>query len=188
MKFRPWMSVAATATLALGLFCFGPSPAAADNEVLIKETQTSSDWGALRYKLYQYPGKNHAFFMYPKSYITYDIVNGKWFQVDHIRAETEINPANNPEHVFMPIAPRPPVLRHEKLTVTLYTPDMKVLGVFPDVRLRNWYNIPRDGNDYERLICKVECQANENIDFKMRVWNPIDPVMAEPLPNERFRY
>ena len=48
--------------------------------------------------------------------------------------------------------------------------------------------MPRDGNDYERLICRLECNGTENYDIKMRILDAVDPVMAEPQPNERYRF
>ena len=186
MKFRPWMSAAAVATMALGLFCFGPSPVAAEEQVT--PSQVYDDWGSARYKTFQYPGRNNAFFMYPKSYVTFDVVNGKYWSIDHPRAEFQIKPSNNAYNVFMPFVPHPRTVTYESFTVTFYTPDMKVLGIFPNIRNRFTYSMPRDGNDYERLICKIECDGEDNYDIKMRILDAIDPVMAEPLPNERYRY
>ncbi len=186
MKFRVWMSAAAVATMALGLFCFGPSPVAAEEQVT--PAQVNDDWGNNRYKVFQYPGKNNSFFMYPQSYLTFDIVNGKYFMLDHPRAEFEMKKVNRPDHVFGMVIPYPKTLNYEQITVTLYTPDMKVLGIFPNINWRKFYSIPRDGNDYERLICKIECDGEDNYDFKMQVRDAIDPVMAEPWPNERYRY
>jgi hypothetical protein len=126
--------------------------------------------------------------MYPKSYVTFDIVNGKYWMMDYPRAEYTLKPRNEPEHVFPPVAQAPSTIRYEQLTVTLYTPDMKVLGHFPNIRNRYKYSIPRDGNDYERLIARVECECEDNIDIKFKVWDAIDPIMAEPMPNEKYRY
>jgi len=172
--------------MALGLFCFGPSPVAAEEQVT--PSQVNDDWGTNRYKVFQYPGRNNAFFMYPQSYVTFDIVNGKYFSIDHVRAEFEMKKEAQPHHVFGIFVEYPKVINYEKLTITLYTPDMQVLGIFPNVNNRKIYSIPRDGNDYERLICKIECDGDANYDFKMRVQDAIDPVMAEPFPNERYRY
>ncbi|MFN8612309.1 MAG: hypothetical protein U0931_32485 [Vulcanimicrobiota bacterium] len=108
--------------------------------------------------------------------------------IDHPRAEYEMKKQSQPHHVFGMFVEHPKVVNYERLTVTLYTPDMKVLGIFPDVRNRVTYSIPRDGNDYERLICKIECDGEDNYDFKMQVRDAVDPVMAEPFPNERYRY
>jgi len=185
MRFRPWMSAAAAATMALGLFCIGPSPAAAEEQV--SPSSVSNDWGTFRYKVFQYPGRHNGFFMYPKSYVTFDVVNGKFWQLEHPRAEYQMKKGGNPEHVFAPVIQPLSPIRYEKLRVTFYTPDMKVLAIFNDARIRNTYSVPRDGNDYERLICKIECECDDNIDIKMRVWDAIDPVMAEPMPGERYR-
>lgn len=186
MKVRPWMSAAAAATMALGLFCIGPSPAAAED--LIQNTQVSNDWGSFRYKLFQYPGRNNGFFMMPKSYVTFDVVNGKFWQIEHPRAEYEIKPGGNPEHVFPPIAQVQSPIRYERLSVTFFTPDMKSLGHFDQARIRHTYSVPRDGNDYERLIVRIESDCEDNIDIKMRVWDAVDAVMSEPIPGERYRY
>lgn len=186
MKFRHWFAASAVATMALGLFSFGPSPAQA--EEVVTPVQVNDDWGSTRYKTYQYPGRNNSFFMYPKSYVTFDCVNGKYWSIDHPRAEYQIKPTTQPHHVFPPIAPHPWTLDYERFTITFYTPDMKVLGIFPRVRNRYIYSMPRDGNDYERLICRLECDGDDNYDIKMRILDAIDPVMAEPLPQERYRY
>lgn len=147
-----------------------------------------TDWGAYRYRTFQYPSRNTGFFMYPKSYVTFDIVNGKYWQIEHPRVQMEISPTNNPETVFPPIVTKTSPLRYERLSVTLFTPDMQVLGKYDNIRMRHTYNIPKDGNDYERLICRIECDGEDNFDIKMRVLDAVDPVMAEPIPGERFRF
>lgn len=185
MKFKVWMSAAAVATMALGLFCFGPSPVSAEEQVT--PAQVTNEIGTNRYKVFQYPGRNNSFLMYPQSYVTFDIVNGKFFRIDHPRAEYQLKRDSRPDHVFGIFIDYPKIVNYEELTVTLYTPDMKVLGIFPNVRSRMYYSIPRDGNDYERLICKIECNGEDNYDIKMQVRDAIDPVIAEPVPNERYR-
>jgi hypothetical protein len=186
MKFRPWMSAAAVATMALGLFCFGPSPVAAGEQVT--PAQVNDDWGSTRYKTFQYPGRNNAFFMYPNSYVTFDVVNGKYWSIDHPNAEYQIQPRNHIYNILMPFVAHPLTVNYERFQVTFYTPDMKVLGIFPNIRNRYTYSMPRDGNDYERLICRLECNGTENYDIKMRILDAVDPVMAEPQPNERYRF
>ena len=63
---------------------------------------------------------------------------------------------------------------------------MKLLGTQERVRVDHKYSIPQDGNDYERLIVKIECEAKDNFDIKMMVWDPVDAVKAEPIPHQVY--
>jgi hypothetical protein len=72
------------------------------------------------------------------------------------------------------------------LSVSFYTPDMRLLGHLDNVRLNRRYSVPRDGNHYERIVVKLESRAKENFDVKMRIWDPIDAVVAEPIPHQIY--
>ena len=184
MKLKRWMSYAMVAAMGVGLFCFGPSPATAEDEI---GTQSEvSVWGPLRYKTYQYPSKSTGFFFFPKSYVTFDIVNGKYWQVESTRVDYQVPNSNGWDMVF-PLFTRKKNMRPEQMSATFYTPDMKVLGTFNYFQANHKLSIPRDGNDYERIICRLECNGDQNWDVKMRVWDAIDPVIAEPIGGARWR-
>ena len=180
MKFRPLAAIAVAATLAAGVFCFGQAPVSAETE-LKTIRKTDGIWGGLSYKVFQYPSKDGGFFFYPKSYVTFDVVNGKYWAINHARLEYEVGQRNRWEHIVPMLIPQPAALNQEHLTVSFYTPDMKLLSTLKDARVGHTYSVPRDGNDYERIICKIEFNGEYNQDMKMRVWDAIDPVMAEPL-------
>lgn len=181
MRCKSLLSVFA-AVVAVGLFCL--SPAAAEDDLGTRSDITEQ--GPYRYKLYQYPSHVTSFFFYPKSYVTFDAVNGKYWEIESPRMRYEIIPRLGLYDVF-PMGHGYRALRPEKLSVYFYTPDMKLLGAFPEARANIRYSIPRDGNDYERIVVKIESDAEVNWDLKMRVWDPVDPVMAEPHPRQVYK-
>ena len=184
MRLRPLASLAVAATVALGVFCFGQSPAKAEADLGVHK-KTHTWWGTNSYKTYQYPSKSNSFFFFPNSYVTFDVVNGKYWMFEHARLEYEQTRNNTLEHVLPGFKEWPNALNPEKIDLTFYTPDMRVLAVFKNTRVGHIYSVPRDGNDYERLIVKVECRGETNMDMKMRLWDAVDPVMAEPMINDR---
>ncbi len=187
MRLRPLMSLMMTSALALGLFCVGPSPVSGEED--LGSANKVTEYGPYRYKLFCYPTKTTAFFMIPHSYVTFDIVNGKYWTIESPRFEYEMS-TNNTDFTgiigFLPYG-RGRALLPEKLSVTFYTPDMKVLGSYDETRCDHIYSVPRDGNDYERIICRIECNAEWNWDVKMRVYDAVDPVMAEPMAQPIYR-
>lgn len=186
MKFRPWMSAAATAAMGLGLICLAPAVAGAEEQVTGRQVKT--EWGTYRYRTFTYPSSTTGFYMMPKSYVTFDVVNGKYWMMEHPRAEYEVKRNANPEHVFPPLVIRESPLVEEHYAVSFFTPDMKFLGGYDEVRPHRWYDIPRDGNDYERIIVRLETDGDRPSDCKLQVYDPVDPVMSEPLPGVRYRY
>ena len=64
------------AALVLGSLAFGALPAAAEDD--LGTVSQITEWGPFRYKVYQYPSRVTSFFFYPKSYVTFDIQNGKF--------------------------------------------------------------------------------------------------------------
>ena len=185
MKLRPLVSFMMASAMVLGLFCVGPSPVSGEEDLGTANVVT--EWGPYRYKLFCYPTKTTSFFMMPHSYVTFDTVNGKYWIIESLRYEYEMHTA--PADGFYNVIPygRPRALRPEKISVTFYTPDMKQLGHYDQVRTDHIYSVPRDGNDYERIICRMECDAEWNWDVKMRMWDAIDPVMSEPTAQPIYR-
>lgn len=184
MKLRRWMSYVAAGVAALGLFCLGPSPATAEEELGV--TTKITDWGPLRYRAFQYPSRSTGFMFYPNSYVTFDVVNGKYWMIESNRMDYEMHHISGWTHLF-PFAFSPKAIRPEQIDVTFYTPDMRELAHFDKIRAFHLISIPRDGNDYERIVCRMECHGEQNWDIKMRVWDAIDPVMAEPIGGARSR-
>ena len=184
MRLRPLATLAVAATMAFGVFCLGLSPAKAESD-LGSHKKTNMWWGSNSYKIFQYPSKTNSFFFYPHSFVTFDVMNGKYWMYEHGRAEYEVADQNSIEHVVPQLRKYPQALNVEKMTVTFYTPDMKVLAVYRNAKMAHIYSIPRDGNDYERIICKMEFAGANNQDMKLRVWDAVDPVMAEPSVNDR---
>lgn len=193
MKFRPLAAFAVAATMAAGVFCFGPNPASAETKIQYGPANRSHDtvrkvdgeWGSMSYKVFAYPSMDNGFFFYPNSFVTFDVVNGKYWVLKHARMEYEVEPRNPWEHVVPMLVPQPAALNQEKVTVSFYTPDMKLLETFPQARVGHIYSVPRDGNDYERVICKIEFEGRYNQDMRMKVWDAVNPVMAEPLSADR---
>ena len=184
MRLRPLATVAVMATMAVGVFCLGQSPASAEADLGIHK-KTYLWWGSNSYKVYQYPSKTNSFFFYPHTFVTFDVVNGKYWMMEHGRLEYELAKDNTVQEVFPGFKDWPNALNPELLTVSYFTPDMKTLGSFKNVRVGHTYSVPHDGNDYERLICKIEFNGKTNMDMKLRLWDPVDPVIAEPMFNDR---
>ena len=181
MRFRSVLPLAAAA-LAFGLW--GSQPAAAEDDRGVASVVNGQ--GSYGYRVFQYPSRVAGFFMYPQSYVTYDVVNGKYWEIESNRAEFTNNFPRTGVADVIPFTDKRTALHPEFLTVSFYTPDMRLLGSVENIRTNRRYSVPRDGNDYERLVVKVECNAKENFDIKMRVWDPIDPVIAEPIPQQVY--
>ena len=182
MRLRSILTVA-TAALVIGLW--GALPAAAEDDRGVVSTVYKN--GTYSYRLYQYPSNVANFFMYPKSYVTFDAVNGKYFSVDSTRTEYELNYVRDGFADVFPFLDGRYALTPERLRVSFYTPDMRLLGSFNKIRMNHKYSVPRDGNDYERIIVKIESDAKENFDVKVNVWDPVDAVIAEPIPHQIYR-
>jgi len=179
---RSFLTLAAAA-LVIGLW--GSQPAAAEDDRGV--VSTISENGSYSFRVFQYPSKVANFFMYPKSYVTFDASNGKYWSVECDRAEYELNYVRSGLSDVLPMMDNRYALYPERLRVSFYTPDMKLLGTQNRVRHSRKYSVPHDGNDYERIIVKIECDAKENFSVKMKVWDPIDEVKAEPIPHQVYQ-
>jgi hypothetical protein len=181
MKLRRLLSLTALAGLTAGLMFLGPRPAVAEEEVG-NQVQHDAEWGSLGYRVYQYPSTKNSFSFTPKSYVSFDVVNGKFFMLEHFRQDYETHASPGIAQVLPYISyPYPFALRYDAVKVSFFTPDLKPLHEFNEVRPYHKYSIPRDGNDYERIICRIENgDSIDNRSYKMRVWDEIDPVQAEP--------
>lgn len=181
MRLRSLLPLAAAA-LAIGLW--GSQPAAAEQDRGVASVVNGH--GTYGYRVFEYPSRVAGFFFYPQSYVTFDASNGKYWQLESNRAEFwNEHPRTGLADVF-PFTDKRDSLRLEHISVSFYTPDMRLLGHQEDARMNRRYTLPRDGNDYERIVVKLECKAKDNYDIKMRIWDPIDPVMAEPIPNQIY--
>ncbi len=182
MRFRSVLTLVAAA-LMIGLW--GSQPAAAEHDAGV--TSVHSEYGSYSYRMFQYPSRVADFFMYPKSYVTFDAVHGKYWSIESVRADYELNYVRSGWADVLPMLDTRYALIPEQLRVSFYTPDMKLLGTQDRVRTYRKYSIPQDGNDYDRIIVKIECHAKENFDIRMNVWDPIDDVKAEPMPHQIHR-
>lgn len=178
-------SIVTLAALALVVGLWGSQPAAAEDDRGVVSTVTEN--GSYSYRKFQYPSKVSDFFMYPQSYVTFDAANGKYWSVESTRAEYELNYLRSGWQDVFPMTDHRYALTPERLNVSFYTPDMRLLGTYKKCRVSHRYSIPRDGNDYERIIVKIESVAKENFDIKMTVWDPVDAVIAEPIPHQVYR-
>lgn len=182
MRFRSLLPLAAAA-LAFGLW--GSQPAAAEDDRGVASVVNGQ--GSYSYRVFQYPSRVAGFFFYPQSYVTFDAANGKYWEIDSNRAEFWNNYPRTGLADVIPFTDDRRALHPEMLSVSFYTPDMKLLGSWENVRMNRRYSVPRDGNDYERIVVKIESESKENFDVKMRIWDPIDAVIAEPIPHQVYR-
>lgn len=182
MRLRSFSTLAAAA-LVIGLW--GSQPAAAEDDRGIVSTVDRD--GSFSYRWHQYPSKVSEFFMYPQSYVTFDAANGKYWSLVSDRSYYELNVVRSGVADVFPFLDGRHALTPESMRVSFYTPDMKLLGTYNKVRMDHKYSVPRDGNDYERIIVKLESHAKENFDLKMNIWNPVDAVVAEPIPHQIYR-
>lgn len=179
-------SLALASVIAIGLLGGGSGPAKGEED--LGTITRTTEFGPYRYKIYNYPSKTNAFLMYPQSYVTFDMVNGNFWQIESPRWFYDDQLMGSSGLTFVAGSYYPLAQRPDKLAVTFYTPDMKQLGRYDGpVRAEHYLPVPRDGNDYERIICKIECESEWHWDIKMRVWDSVDPVMAEPMSNPIYR-
>lgn len=181
MRFRSILPLAAAA-LAFGLW--GSQPAAAEDDRGVNSVVTEN--GTYSYRVFQYPSRVAGFFFYPQSYVTFDAVNGKYWEVESARAEFWNNFPRTGLSDVIPWTDERDALHPEHISVSFYTPDMRLLGSWDDIHMNRRYSVPRDGNDYERIVVKMESRAKENFDVKMKIWDPVDPVIAEPIPHQIY--
>ena len=184
MKLRRLLSFTAAAGLAAGLMCLGPRPAVAEEDIGTESVHNAEN-GSISYHCYEYPSMKNSFSFSPKSYVSFDVVNGKFFMLEHFRVDYEVHNSPGEAQIFpMGRYPYPYALRYDSLTVSFYTPDLKLLHTYKKCRPNHRYSIPKDGNDYERVICRMEYgedDKTDNASYKMRGWDEIDPVQAEPM-------
>lgn len=181
MRFRSVLTLVAAA-LMIGLW--GSQPAAAEHDNGVESIV--SEYGSYSYRMFQYPSRTTNFFMYPKSYVTFDAVHGKFWNIESTRAEYELNYVRSGWADVLPMLDDRMAASPERLRVSFYTPDMKLLGTTTRIRNHHKYSVPQDGNTYDRIIVKIECEAKENFDIKMNIWDPIDEVKAEPIPHQVY--
>lgn len=182
MRLRSLLPLAA-AVFAFGLLYSQPASAEDDRGV----ASVINGQGSYAYRVFQYPSRVAGFFMYPQSYVTFDAANGKYWEIESNRAEYWNNYPRTGLADIVPFTDKRTALVPEQLKVSFYTPDMRLLGHWDSVRLNRRYSVPRDGNNYERIVVKIESTTKENFDVKMRVWDPIDAVIAEPIPHQVYR-
>lgn len=183
MRLRSLLTLA-TAALAIGLLCSQPVSAEDDRGV----ASVVNGQGSYSYRVFQYPSRVAGFFMYPQSYVTFDSVNGKYWEIESNKAEFWNNYPRSGLADLVPFTDKRTALHQEQISISFYTPDMRLLGKWDKVRMNRRYSVPRDGNNYERIVVKIESRAKENFDIKLRVWDPIDPVIAEPIPHQVYRH
>jgi len=172
------------AALTLGCLAFGSRPAAAEDN--LGTVNQITEWGPFRYEVYQYPSRVSSFFFYPKSYVTFDVHNGKYWMIESPRFNLTMVRADEMKNL---LGFYEPYQKLENFTLSFYTPDMKLLGRVVNPQTNRTFSIPRDGNNYEHLVVRLESNANTNWDVKFVVWEPVDPVIAEPMtsPSNRER-
>lgn len=183
MRIRSFLTLGAAAALVVGLW--GSQPAAAEEDRGIRSTIFEAD--SYSYRLFQYPSSTTEFFMYPKGYVSFDAVNGKQWKINSDRSRYQLNHVRTGAHDVFPFLGGTNALYPEGLSVSFYTPDMRLLKSYERVRMDREYSVPHDGNDYERLIVKIESKGKENFDIRMSIWDPIDSVNAEPVAPESSR-
>ena len=170
------------AALALGCLAFGAMPAAAEDD--LGTVSQITEWGPFRYKVYQYPSRVTSFFFYPKSYVTFDIQNGKFWMIESPRFNMAVQAGNGAKVLMGFSESYSPV---ENFTLYFYTPDMKLLGKVQDPKANHVFSLPRDGNNYDHLVVRMESHSDQNWDVKFLVWDPVEPVIAEPMPTPSYR-
>ena len=170
------------AALTLGCLAFCAAPAVAEDDLGTVDQIT--EWGPFRYKVYQYPSRVSSFFFYPKSYVTFDIHNGKFWMIESPRFNVGMSRQSGAKEI---LGFPEPYDNLEDFTISIYTPDMKLLGQMKEPKTNRTLSIPRDGNNYDHLVVRIECNSNQNWDVKFVVWDPVEPVIAEPMASPSYR-
>lgn len=182
MRVRINVALFLLAAVALGVLTFGAMPAAAEDD--LGTVNQVSEWGPFRYKVYQYPSRVSSFFFYPESYVTFDARNGKYWMIESPKFNFTIE---GPDSVQTILGLADPLTTPEKFTIYFYTPDMKLLGSLDNPRANRTYSVPRDGNNYDHIVVKIESHSKQNWDVKFLIWDPVEPVIAEPIPVPTYR-
>ncbi|MBQ7501443.1 hypothetical protein IJT93_01825 [bacterium] len=162
------------ATLSLGCLTIG-TPAMAE-----KTVNVITEYGPYVYSIYEYPSYNTSYFFYENSYIETEIVNGKFWMIE----APKFNLHNTHTKECSSDALFGSTRVHdstEYFDVKFYAPDGTLIGSKSNARVGDTYSIPRTGEKYEKLRVRIESRAVQNIDAKLMVWSPVNPVVAKPL-------
>ncbi len=166
------------ATLSLGTLAVTAVPAMAEEDMGQVNYQT--DLGPFSYNVAQYPSHSTNFFFYPNSYVEFSVKNGKYWMLETSRFNMSMSTGRKCYSDLLGIAARDSS-RLENFVVKFYTPDGVEIGSYKDARVNNPWSVPRDGENYENIKVRIENHSSQNIDARFIVWDPIDPVMAQPI-------
>ncbi len=164
------------ATLSLGCLAVGAAPAVADES--LKTVDVVTEYGPYSYNLYEYPSYNNGFLFYKNSYVEFDSVQGKFWRIDAPRFNVHIQSAP-PVDVLLGTARTYDTV--DDFKVIFYAPDGTVLFTQDNARPDTPYSFPVTGEKYDKVRVRIECRAVQNVDAKFIVWEPVNPVVAEPL-------
>ena len=166
------------ATLSLGTLAVTAVPAMADEDVGQVNYQT--DLGPFSYNVAQYPSHTTSFFFYPNSYVEFSAKNGKYWMIE--RSHFNMSGVTNRKCYsdLLGIASNASN-RLDNFVVKFYTPDGVEIGSYKNARVNSPWSIPRDGENYENITVRIENHSAQNLDARFVVWDPIDPVVAQPI-------
>lgn len=170
------------ATLSLGCLAVGAAPAMAEENV--KNVNVVTEYGPYSYNLYEYPSYNTSFFFYNNSYVEFESVNGKFWSIQ----APKFNLHKQLPNAFQSLMGFGRTYdSYEDFDVIFYAPDGKVIGKQTNARVSDSYSFPRDarGEEYENIRVRIESRGKQNIDAKFIVWEPVNPVVAQPIKKEK---
>ncbi len=160
------------ATLTIGGAALTSAPAMASD---VSDASVISTSGIYDYKMHFYPSANTSFFFFPKSYVEFDSVNGKYWSIQGERYN--INIITGKSTGLM--GSKEQTL--DKFNVYFYGENGEEIGFIERANLNRAYSFPRDGKEHEKIKIRVECYGADNMDVKFVVWDPVDPVIAKPI-------
>ncbi|MCR5662609.1 MAG: hypothetical protein K6G50_10870 [bacterium] len=160
------------ATLTIGGAALTSAPAMASD---VSDAIVVSNTGNYDYKIHLYPSYDSSFFFFPKSYVEFDSVNGKYWSVVGERYNINIITGTSTGLLG------DKVKTLDKFNVHFYGEDGEELGFIEAADMNRVYSFPRDGKDHEKIKVRVECYGADNTDVKFQVWEPVEPVVAKPI-------
>lgn len=162
------------ATLSLGCLAIG-TPAMAE-----KTVNVVTEYGPYVYNINEYPSYNTSYFFFENSYIEAEIANGKFWMIETPR----FNLYNTHTKECSSDALFGSGRLHdsfEYFDVKFYAPDGTLLGTKNNAKVCETYSIPRCGEKYDKIRVRIESRSVRNVDAKLLVWSPVNPVIAKPI-------
>lgn len=167
------------ATLSLGILAVAAEPVMAEED--LGQVRYGTANGFYNYQVVEYPSRDNAFMFFPNSYVEFDIKGGTAWMLETSRINFNVRSESGLNNGII-CNKRPKGV--ENFNVSFFAPDGTKLSEQKNVRINFPFTIPNDGKKYDHLVMRVENYTHQNLDARVLIWSPVEPVMAKPIVEE----